>query len=135
LSSSDQPGHGSLILAPNSPFDWRSPQNNNLWQGVNGVNNPCPAGFRLPTEAELNAERNSWSSNNASGAINSPLKLPVAGLRISTSGSLIYDGSSGYYWSSTVSGSNARYLTFFSGNAYMGSYYRAYGLSVRCIQD
>jgi hypothetical protein len=81
LSNSDTPGHGNFILAPNSPYDWRSPQNNNLWQGVNGTNNPCPAGYRLPTEAELNAERLSWSSNNAAGAFASPLKLPVAGYR------------------------------------------------------
>ncbi len=42
LSSSDVPDHGDFILASSSPFDWRSPQNDNLWQGVNGVNNPCP---------------------------------------------------------------------------------------------
>jgi hypothetical protein len=79
LSGSNTPGHGNFILAPNSPYDWRSPQNDNLWQGVNGINNPCPAGYRLPTEAEWNAERQSWSSNNAAGAFASPLKLPVAG--------------------------------------------------------
>ncbi|NDB36338.1 MAG: hypothetical protein EB023_13595, partial [Flavobacteriia bacterium] len=61
LSSVDQPAHGSFILAPNAPYDWRSPQNANLWQGVNGVNNPCPSGYRLPTETELNNERLSWS--------------------------------------------------------------------------
>ncbi len=49
LSSIDQPAHGSFIVAPNSPYDWRSPQNNNLWQGVNGINNPCPSGYRFPT--------------------------------------------------------------------------------------
>ena len=50
LSSVDQPAHGDFILAPNAPYDWRSPQNANLWQGVNGVNNPCPSGYRLPTD-------------------------------------------------------------------------------------
>jgi uncharacterized protein (TIGR02145 family) len=79
LSSSDTPGHGSFILVAN-PYDWRSPQNTNLWQEVNGTNNPCPNGYRLPTEAEWNAERASWSSNNSAGAFASPLKLPVAGL-------------------------------------------------------
>ena len=56
LSSTDQPAHGNFIIAPSSPYDWRSPQNANLWQGVNGINNPCPSGYRLPTEAELEAE-------------------------------------------------------------------------------
>jgi hypothetical protein len=71
LSSTDQPGHGSFIF---SPSDWRSPQNGNLWQGLSGINNPCPSGYRLPTEAELNSERLSWISNNAAGAFASPLK-------------------------------------------------------------
>ena len=30
LSSSDDPGHSNFILAPSSPYDWRSPQNDNL---------------------------------------------------------------------------------------------------------
>ena len=95
LSSSNTPGHGNCILAPNSPFDWRSPQNNNLWQGVSGVNNPCPTGYRLPTEAEWNAELLSWSSNNSAGAFASPLKLPVAGYRYGGDGSLYNVGTSG----------------------------------------
>jgi len=30
----------------------------------------------VPTKAELDAERQSWNSNDASGAIASPLKFP-----------------------------------------------------------
>lgn len=135
LSSSDQPVHGNFILAPNSPSDWRSPQNTNLWQGVNGVNNPCPSGYRLPTEAELNAERNSWSSNNTAGAFASPLKLPLTGSRVHTNGYLFAVAVYGNYWSSTVSGFNSRGLSFYDSNAYMRNYYRAYGNSVRCIKD
>ena len=49
-SSSDSPGHADFITESLSASnDWRIPQNNNLWQGVNGINNPCPTGFRLPT--------------------------------------------------------------------------------------
>jgi len=135
LSSSDTPGHGNFILAPNSPYDWRSPQNTNLWQGVSGVNNPCPAGYRLPTEAEWNAELLSWSTNNAAGAFASPLKLPVAGSRYFSSGSLFDVGTYGYYWSSTVSSTFSRNLVFGSGNASMSSLYRAFGYSVRCLKD
>lgn len=134
LSSSDQPGHGSFILAP-PPLDWRSPQNDNLWQGVNGVNNPCPVGYRLPTEAEWEAEEQTWSSSDAAGAFASPLKLPVAGYRDLSSGSLLFVGSDGDYWSGTVSGSDARFLGFGSGSASMGSDFRAGGRSVRCLKD
>jgi len=69
LSLLDTPGHNKFILAPDSPHDWRSPQNDNLWQGINGVNNPCPSGFRIPTDIELTAEINSWSSKNPAGAL------------------------------------------------------------------
>jgi uncharacterized protein (TIGR02145 family) len=44
-------------------------------------------------------------------------------------------GPYGYYWSSTVNGTNASYLYFASGNTLMGFNYRAYGFSVRCIKD
>lgn len=69
LSSVDQPAHGNFIVSPNQPHEWRSPQNVNLWQGVNGVNNPCPSGYRIPTETEINAERLSWSTNTSVGAL------------------------------------------------------------------
>jgi uncharacterized protein (TIGR02145 family) len=135
LSSVDQPAHGSFILAPNAPYDWRSPQNTNLWQGVNGVNNPCPSGYRLPTETELNNERLSWSSNNSAGAFASPLKWPMAGNRNNSNGSLSNVGTHGTYWSSTVSGTNSRNLSFYSSNVNMLNNNRAYGYSVRCLKE
>ena len=134
LSSSDQPGHGNFITAPSSPNDWRSTQNTNLWQGVNGVNNPCPSLYRLPTDTELNAERLSWSSNNDAGAFASPLKLPMAGRRNGSNGSLGGVGTDGRYWSSTVSGTNARRLAFNSSSA-LYAVWRADGASVRCLKD
>ncbi len=139
LSSVDQPGNDSFILAPIPPKDWRSPKNDNLWQGVNGVNNPCPSGYRLPTDAELNAERTSWSSNNSSSAFASPLKLSMAGFRTQSDGSLANVGSLGNYWSSTVDGTGgtggALGLSFDSSNAYMSFTSRANGYAVRCLKD
>jgi uncharacterized protein (TIGR02145 family) len=137
LSSSDQPGNGNFILVPNDPNDWRSPQNNNLWQGVNGVNNPCPSGYRLPTSTELDAERSSWGNNyfNAAGAFNS-LKLPLAGYRKYSDGSLDNVGTVGYYWNSTINGTNSRSLFFNSTFLSVSSFEsRAEGNSVRCIMN
>ncbi len=135
LSSSDYPGHGSFILAPDSPGDWRSTPNNNLWQGVSGINNPCPAGFRLPTEAEWVVEGTSWSSYDANGAFASPLKLTTGGYHSGSSGTLNYVGSYGRYWSATVEGSSSSYLYFRSDQVRIDSHYRSYGMSVRCIQE
>jgi uncharacterized protein (TIGR02145 family) len=135
LSSTDQPSHGSFILSTSSPYDWRSPQNNNLWQGVNGVNNPCPSGYRLPTATELEAEHLSWSSVNATGAFASPLKLPEAGERWHSDGAILYVGMVGFYWSSTVSSVTSLYLHFDYAPARMYTQVRAFGFSVRCIKD
>ena len=126
---------GLFITEGNSPYDWLTPQDNTLWQGVSGTNNPCPSGFRLPTGAEWDAERNSWSSNDAAGAYGSPLKLVVGGYRNHANGLLDLFGSAGLYWSSSISGIYARNLYFYSSDAGMGSYERAFGFSVRCIRD
>lgn len=136
LSSANQPGNGNFILNPNSPNDWLSTPNSNLWQGVSGVNNPCPVGYRLPTETEINAERLSWSSNSIAGAFASPLKLTMAAYRHYSNGSLGNVGIGGHYWTSTVSGANA--LNIYIGNAtnsLISTDFRAYGLSVRCIKN
>jgi uncharacterized protein (TIGR02145 family) len=138
LSSADQPIDGNFILSPNSPNDWRNPQNSNLWQGINGVNNPCPNGYRLPTSSEINDERNSWNSNDGIGAFSSPLKFPKAGRRTAISGSLNFVATSGYYWHSTFFPTNSAHLDFTDaqgGAAGMNSTSRAFGQSVRCIKN
>ena len=129
LSSTDVPGNANFILASS---DWRSPQNTSLWQGVN---NPCPSGYRLPTETEMDAERKSWISNSSAGAFASPLKLPMAGFRGGSNGSLGNVGSDGGYWSSTFNGTLSRRLYFSSSTAGMRSSLRAFGYSVRCIKN
>ena len=133
LSPVDKPAHSNFILTPNA--DWRSPQNDNLWQGLNGVNNPCPSGYRLPSDNELTAERLSWSSNNAAGAFASPLKLPLAGSRDIRTGSIYELGSAGTYRSSTANGAYSLYLFFSSSDARIDSNSRAYGFAVRCIKE
>lgn len=137
FSSSNSPGHGSFIQThtERAYYDWRRPRNNNLWQGVNGENNPCPPGFRLPTEAELIAEFSSWGTKDAAGAFASPLKLPLSGNRSSSGGTLFNAGIFGVYWSSTVNGAEARLIAFNNSDVNVYTSYRAYGLSVRCIKD
>lgn len=128
----DDPGHSDFIKVYSSPFDWRSPQNNELWQGADGINNPCPEGWRLPTGAELESERSSWSSNNATGAYESTLKWTCGGHRhYHGTLNLFY----GYIWSSDTFGTNSYYLYIGNSSAYMWDDYRAYGMSVRCVKD
>ena len=124
-----------FITVANSPYDWRSGQNASLWQGVNGTNNPCPSGYRVPTEAEWSAELASWASNNALGAFASPLKLTLAGLRTRDRGDVNFTGESACYWSSTINGTMSNFLSISSTDAAISSTIRARGSSVRCIKD
>ena len=132
-SSTDVVGHGNFILPPGLPYDWRDPQNANLWQGINGTNNPCPEGYRLPTQAELNDEWSSWLSNDAAGAFGSPLKLPKPGYRNYSNGSI--NSNVGGYWSSTVGNPYSYYYEIQSGSAGFVNSNRALGFSVRCIKN
>jgi prepilin-type N-terminal cleavage/methylation domain-containing protein len=137
LATSDTPGHYWFITKSSSPADWRFDNNTNRWNANPIINNPCPSGFRIPTDVELDDERETWgSSQNSVGAFDSPLKLTVAGYRSSSNGSLNLLGfSAGYYWSSTVDGTGSHRLNFNSDDAgiYNGS--RANGYAVRCIKD
>jgi hypothetical protein len=135
VSTVDQPPHGSFIEMNTGVFDWRSPQNANLWQGVNGINNPCPSGWRVPTQAEWESESLRWSSSNTVGAYLSPLKLAVSGLRSLVDGSLINVGQYGNYWSSTPGFTDARSLHFNSNTITILPFYRSGAGAVRCVKD
>jgi uncharacterized protein (TIGR02145 family) len=135
LSSTDQPTTDKFINTLVVPFDWRSPENSNLWQGVNGINNPCPTGYRLPTKAELTAEMQSWNTANAAGAFASPLKFPMAGYRIFADGSADLVGFGACYSSSTPDYQAAEGIYVNGNSATNNTFSRADGLSVRCIKD
>ena len=132
----------NFITNSTAPFDWRNPQDDSLWNsGSVGApvkvtaNDPCPTGYRIPTDAELDAERVEFATQDAAGAWGSVLKLPVAGYRGMSTGALADVGSWGYYWSSTDSSTTARYLFFISNSAFMDASSRGNGFSVRCIKE
>jgi hypothetical protein len=138
-SSIDNPypnGNGLFITTSteSESLDWRSPENTNLWQGVSGINNPCPTGWRLPNDSELISEIDQWGSlNGVYEAINSPLKLPKAGMRLFEDGQI--DDQYGFYWSSTREGMYASYLKFDQNSILLNGGAAANGGSVRCIKD
>lgn len=121
--------------------NWRVPYNNSLWQGLSGTNNPCPSGFRLPTSTEWAAEINAGGWTNITSGYLSPLKLTAGGYRLYTTGGLSNVGSRGYYWTysrrSSTTGANDQgyYLRISGTESYNSYYYRAYGLTVRCIRN
>ncbi len=119
--------------------DWLSTPDNTLWTGANPATNPCPAGFRIPTESEWNAERATWSSTNAAGGFASPLKLTRPGMLTSFGSSGAYftaKNSYGQYLTQTAyTNGGARYFGIEQNNAWFDqNYYKSHGMSVRCIQ-
>lgn len=80
-----------------------------------------------------------WFGGNHNSDHKGSLFLPAASLRNNNSGELANTSSNGYYWSSSPyygGYGNAGYLYFYSGNVYpLYSTNRAYGFSVRCVQN
>ena len=107
-----------------------------LWR-AGGENNPCPSGYHVPTVQEWRQLFNVVGSDQMYTQTELP-NLAAAGYHDYSSGSLRGKRSGGNYWSSSANGSsNARSVYFSSSDnsGTNGSYFRAYGISVRCIKD
>jgi hypothetical protein len=125
IATSSNPGHSNFIKSTTNAtkLDWLNPQDNTLWQGVNGTNNPCPTGYRLPTVLEIQTAY-------------SQLYFPKAG-SMNNNGNTYSIGSWGFYWSSDVGQINGPFdagkdwETDNTGTAYS----RAIAYPIRCIQN
>ena len=134
LSLSDNPGHALFITPSAAPFDWRSPQNANLWQLSSGINNVCPAGWHVPTKVEWEAE-----SLGVLQDAYTQLNITTGGVR-NFNGSFSNTVTAGLYWSSTLFqgvSSTAWSINFTNTSAAFSStsQVNSHGLSVRCIKD
>lgn len=131
-----------------------------LWNANEGIadakvvktaTDPCPKGWRIPTQAEwiaIGAGQSSvsgttWDSSNLRLTITGKesgknLFLPAAGIRYGGNGGSDLQGKNGYYWSSSVQ-SNSTYAFFVNlgstGKLDANTNRRADGYSVRCIQE
>lgn len=140
-----------------SPYDWCKVQKGDLWNSgtesspIKTKYDPCPEGWRVPTYAELDGLGYNYSSlitvENQRGRYlcggytyldNAPqVFFPAAGCRDydGDAGGRGYDGG---YWSSNPSyDEQPRRLYFFDSYVGIGYYFygRAYGYSVRCVQE
>ena len=137
LATTPTPGHSNFIVSTASPYDWITPQNATLWQGVSGTNNPCPSGYRLPTHQELLTMVTATGIGNTSSAASSPLQFPAAGFNAFNSSVMVgFEATSGYYWSSNANSSGNSILRRFTVSFTEASIYsRGSSLSVRCIKN
>ena len=113
------------------------------------ANDPCPAGWRLPTlddiEKLLNKEKvsNAWTAVNGingrrffDNATGNSIFLPAAGYLHHSDGTLRHVGMLGYYWSSSMYDSDQAYTLYFFSNAVSNSNSsRVGGFSVRCVAE
>ena len=126
----------------NSNGDWNSTiPTGTIWESHN---DPCPAGWRVPTAEELDALRvgSIWMTYNdvngrLFGGVTGGIFLPAAGwLNGGSDGALDDEGTLGFYWSRTGYGNNqARNLTFNNTIVEMRSNARVDGYSIRCVAE
>ena len=134
-----------------NPYDWYTDnsvyQDNTLWGDgeEKSAYDPCPHEWKVPTDSELTYGDFSVTIMPASGSdymvyagriYNQMAWYPAAGRRRYTRGVLYAVSTYGYYWSSSASGTNAKNLRFtMSAVDSSATNSRAYGISVRCVQE
>ncbi|MBP1164572.1 MULTISPECIES: FISUMP domain-containing protein [unclassified Chryseobacterium] len=124
---------------------------------VKTANDPCPAGFRVPTGNELSGFNAASTVSNIGTFVASPgsatnfsvakkfvnngstLTFPVAGQRNYSAGVLEERANRGVYWSSSESQDStvySIYFTLFSTNVSGSNFgFRTMGYSIRCISE
>jgi uncharacterized protein (TIGR02145 family) len=147
-----KPVVATVATGPATISGWNtSSASNSAWSDGSKTNNdPCPAGYRVPTRAQwqgvTNTSLNSqtwvgtWTNNAAnfgSGINYGPgLYLSAAGARGYADGLLNMRGMIGYYWSSSYNINNESHILYMTGTkAQIGSVRGTNGLSVRCIAE
>lgn len=122
---------------------WNSAWNGNgtmlTWESAN---NPCPAGWRLPTQDEFTSLVNAggtWTTTPAEGLVfgsGTTVFFPAAGYRDpGSSGALSGLNFNGDYWAATTPITTGGISLAFnkSGNLGQSAYGRAFGFSIRCV--
>ena len=141
----------TFIYSLTSPQDWYTDneiyQNDVLWdsKGTKSVLDPCPGEWRTAMDAEhtygdFSMETMSTSSSNytaQTGRTYSNMAwFPASGYRRVVSGGLNSVGNIGYYWSASVSSTRVIFMHFTMNDVVPSSTCsRAYGFSVRCVQE
>ncbi len=150
---------GKFVTTTQSCYDWRPGaehkaggaskpmgEQDKLWstEPGGGPSNPCPEGYRVPTNTEWSALLNQAKGDAATltaEQVFEAFKLPLAGRRVG-SGSLATQGTTAYYWACTFleTGSAsahrpymAQYLNNFFTSTATGM--TGHGYTVRCIKE
>ena len=144
--------HPTTVIYSSSSTDndWvYTGKDNTLWQTTKTINDPCPPGWRVPDGGDDGVWSTAVGSHGSfTGSINkgmnfsgkfgssSTIWYPAAGSLEDWDGRLGFD-SFGMWWSCTTIASGAKYLCLSYDGEVFPSYGhgRAYGCSVRCLQE
>ena len=146
LSKTYNTNHSLFIVDEKKANDWMQNSDDDLWKGENGLTNPCPCGYRLPTEREWRALLNLGYEVKTSqegfyylSIANGQLLLPAAGLRNAYTGNFQHVGTRGYYWGADAISRGTSSCIDFNKNDITTNIsifgFRAFGRSVRCLKD
>lgn len=112
------PGHATYPDA--SYMDWRYPSNADLWGITKKAGDPCPSGWRVPTQPEWSSIYKGTNANPTASAGDQSWKwtgkgyqvldnegkvamyLPAAGYRHSSTGAIAAVSTEGYYWAAST---------------------------------
>ena len=130
------------LINSNGGTTWMSSWTGNGVSSCEKSNNPCPAGWRMPNQEELQKLIDAgsvWTTNgrlfgSMLGDGSNTLFLPAAGYR-SSNGDLLYSAGSGsYYWSNRTGDTSI--MGFNNNGAGVGdSFGKAFGFSCRCVAE
>jgi uncharacterized protein (TIGR02145 family) len=135
------------LTATDGNNTWRIlSETGSLWQRSK---DPCPAGWRIPTRAELESLTNTtfvtreWTTVN--GVVGyrftditsaASLFLPAVGSRSNFTGNLYQVFKAGFYWSSSPDITSSVYNLFFDSEYFgMNHGFRMSGFSIRCVAE
>ena len=149
LNSSTLSTGNQLFYAGDTTYgEWYFPDvnvtANDRW--VTNTQGPCPAGYGVPSDGVATSDWQVASNiivgttsptNGQCNTIRNTLKLPLSGARSWGDGSYFSQGTSGFYWSSSLNGTSISYSTYFASAGSTIAYNanaRAYGFAVRCVR-
>ncbi|NDW10041.1 hypothetical protein [Dysgonomonas sp. 520] len=129
------PAASSSAAGGASTTNWRIPSQDEWGRIFKG------GGITGPTTTAT-ANTWQWNSTNCRGmeikpdGVTTTLFLPATGRRHAGNALLGAQGMYGYYWSSSILGTNAYFMSFLAGAVYpAGSTYRGVGHALRCVKN
>jgi uncharacterized protein (TIGR02145 family) len=150
----DDPQDAGMFYQWNRPTAWASTGTVPSWNSTEAAgtvwasaNDPCPAGWRIPTQAELRSLTtaagnwvNDWNGTGVAGhtfgTAPNQIFMPAPGYRNAT-GALISPNTRGQYWSNESDTSASAWSLYFDSytSEYMSPIIRSFGFAVRCVLE